>query len=144
MMYKKQTGAALPVALIVLLIVTVLGISSMSTSTMDIKMAKNLEDAQVALHGIERRAQGLVNTLKPGPIDPKTDAETKVKTEGESEFVAQTPLPSNKKAFLFSQDASLSSQTGVILNHFNLDLDGSTPTGARKNLLIGFAIVGPK
>ncbi|OZG71476.1 hypothetical protein BTA51_21310 [Hahella sp. CCB-MM4] len=50
---KKQTGAALFLSLIFLLILTILGISSMSDSVMQTKMAGAVQDSNIALQGAE-------------------------------------------------------------------------------------------
>ena len=63
---NRQRGATLVIALILLLILTILGVSTMSTATMEMRMAANsqyLENAfQLAETGIETTIQGFNST----------------------------------------------------------------------------------
>jgi len=66
--YKNQTGAALVVGLLLLVVITVLAISGMNTATTELAMARNdqnYENAfQAAETGLENSlAQGQFNTL---------------------------------------------------------------------------------
>ena len=49
----RQRGAALVVSLIILLVMTVIGISSMQSTTMDEKMVGNMRDLSIALQAAE-------------------------------------------------------------------------------------------
>ena len=71
---KKQSGAALVVGLILLVVVTVLAISGMNTATTELALARNdqnYENAfQAAETGIEiALSQGSFNTVTPTSID---------------------------------------------------------------------------
>lgn len=50
---KSERGAALLVALIMLLLITILGVSAMQTTTLEEKMAGNLRDRHVAFQAAE-------------------------------------------------------------------------------------------
>ncbi|VAW79504.1 hypothetical protein MNBD_GAMMA15-1214 [hydrothermal vent metagenome] len=50
---KKQSGAALVVSLLILLVMTLLGVSSLQTSTMEEKMAGNTRERQQAFEAAE-------------------------------------------------------------------------------------------
>ncbi len=69
---KRQQGAALVVCLVLLLVLTVLGISTMSTASVELRMAANdrfFENAfQLAETGIDTVLRGLnAGTLPPPP-----------------------------------------------------------------------------
>jgi len=51
--YKKQSGSALIVSLTILLVLTILGISSLRTTSLEEKMAGNSRDAQAAFEAAE-------------------------------------------------------------------------------------------
>ncbi len=51
--YRDESGAALIVALIMLLLITIVGVSAMQTTTMEEKMAGNLRDRHVAFQAAE-------------------------------------------------------------------------------------------
>jgi type IV pilus assembly protein PilX len=60
---KKQQGAALFVALIFLLILTVLGVSSMSDTVMQGKMSAAIQDGNIALQGAETAVRAAEATI---------------------------------------------------------------------------------
>lgn len=147
---KYQSGAALAMALVVLLVVTLLATTSMTTSTMELRMAKNLEDSHLALHGAERRASDLLQDLANinGAQDRVTLASSSVSgvtTSGTSTKISETATPKDSSGLRFAESANLATGEGTFrLNHFNLDISSETSGGSRKNLLVGFAIVAPK
>jgi type IV pilus assembly protein PilX len=51
--HKKQSGAALVVSLLILLVMTLIGVSSMQTTTMEEKMASNTREHQQAFEAAE-------------------------------------------------------------------------------------------
>ena len=66
--YKKQSGAALVVSLMLLVIITVLAISGMNTATTELAMARNDQNYEYAFQaaetGLEQAlAQGQFNTV---------------------------------------------------------------------------------
>lgn len=50
---SKQKGATLIVALVLLALMTIIGLSSMDTSTIDVKIVANSKDRQLAFNGAE-------------------------------------------------------------------------------------------
>lgn len=68
---KKQTGAALIVSLVILVIMTLLGLSSIRTSSLEEKMATNLRDQELAFQAAEialRDAEKRISALVAEPI----------------------------------------------------------------------------
>jgi type IV pilus assembly protein PilX len=62
---KTQTGAALVVSLLILLVMTVIGVSSMQTTNLEEKMASNTRDRQQAFEAAEgalRNAEDFIDT----------------------------------------------------------------------------------
>ena len=71
---SKQKGATLIVALILLALMTIIGLSSMDSSTIDVKIVANSKDRQLAFNGAESGLfQGgkLVSNTEC-PLDPTT------------------------------------------------------------------------
>ena len=71
---KKQTGAALMVSLVILLIMTMIGLAAMRTSSMAEKMAANTMDVEIAFQATEialRSAESWIGslTVEPDPND---------------------------------------------------------------------------
>ncbi|TCK05937.1 pilus assembly PilX family protein [Marinobacterium mangrovicola] len=65
-MNKDESGAALIVALIMLLLITIIGVSAMQTTTMEERMAGNLRDRHVAFQAAEA-------ALRQGESDAEND-----------------------------------------------------------------------
>lgn len=51
--FKKEQGAVLLIGLVMLLIVTLIGVTSMQSVTLDEKVASNMQSATLAYHGAE-------------------------------------------------------------------------------------------
>lgn len=63
---NKQSGAALFIVLILLLVVTIIGVSSMNDTLMQGKMAGAMQDSNIALQGVEtalRDAETYIRSL---------------------------------------------------------------------------------
>lgn len=64
--YKKQKGAALVLSLLILLVMTLIGVTAMQTTTMEERMAGNMNDINIAMQVAEatlRAAEEDVDTL---------------------------------------------------------------------------------
>lgn len=71
----RERGAALAIALVFLLLLTILGVTAVGTSTLQEKMAGNLRDQQVAFHSTEsalRVGEGWIAALLNEPWPPQT------------------------------------------------------------------------
>jgi len=60
---RRQCGAVLITSLIILLVLTVIGVSAMSTSSLQERMAGNLRDQTMALQAAETGLKGAENTI---------------------------------------------------------------------------------
>ena len=61
----KQTGAALIISLLILLVMTLIGVTAMQTTTMEERMAGNMNDQNIALQATEaaiRTAEAYIET----------------------------------------------------------------------------------
>lgn len=66
MAYKQQRGAVLAVSLIVLLVLTLVGVASLQSTSLEERMAGNLRDLNLALQASEstlREAEGVIDGL---------------------------------------------------------------------------------
>ena len=66
---NKQTGSALIVALSILLVLTILGISSLRTSSLEERMAGNTRDAQLAFAAAEAALREAEEFIIASPLD---------------------------------------------------------------------------
>jgi type IV pilus assembly protein PilX len=96
-MKSKQSGAALFVALIFLLVLTVIGVSSMSDTVMQGKMSAAVQDSQIALQGAEtavRAAELFIDAL-PNTLAFDTAAGLYTANNAPDPFVAATWIGTN-------------------------------------------------
>ena len=74
-LYQRQKGAALVTALIMLLVLTLIGITGIQTITLEEKMAGNLQDQNLALQAAEaglRGGEAWLGTLPARPVAQTT------------------------------------------------------------------------
>ena len=153
---SDQRGAVLITGLILLMVLTVLGISGMNTATLELVMAGNTQYHQQAFQAAESGidmsiAQRNYNTLTPAivPVTPLGDTITTggmggmggtttaaSYTEAVSTFMENTPVPNDA----FSMGVSTGS---VQAYHFDVVAVGRGPGNAVSTHNQSFYIVGP-
>ncbi len=67
---QKQQGAALIVGLVLLMILTLLGVTGLSTATLEVAMADNMQRGQYAFQGAE---SALVSEMRAAPAQVNLD-----------------------------------------------------------------------
>lgn len=138
---RRQSGAALVVGLILLLVLTMLGISGMQTSTFELLQANNSQFAQNAFEaaetGIDRAMIPVGLNTAVAVIVPETavDAGSASSYESQTRFALTTNVPQG----LFS----LGSGGGFQAYHFDIDSTGRSARNARTDLRQSFYVVGP-
>ena len=65
-MHPRQKGAALMMALVILLIMTLIGLSSLQTSQMDMRIVGNLKESTTAFHVAETALELTMATVTEG------------------------------------------------------------------------------
>lgn len=133
----RQRGTVLVVAMILLLVLTLLGVTALNTTTVEERMAANAQDQARAFQVAET---GLVNAFfgdvpLAGPLQGQTDAlsmsasgQVRSQADYETEFVARVPVPpcpaENLAACWNTEEGS-----GFVANMFETRSDGlSNPT----------------
>ena len=137
----KQRGATLIVGLILLLVLTVLGVSGMGTARMEVRMAGNMQfrqDAfQLAESGIDLAiANGTFNTTSTGSTIDWLGADYDRKAV--TTFEAATPLT----AVAFSM-GNTAGNGSVMAYHFEVESQGKGPRNATATHRQGFYVLGP-
>ena len=87
----RQSGAILVVSLLLLLVLTVLGLTAMQTTRMEERMSGNTRDRDVAFQGAEaglREGEAQLETLTEEPI-PCTVAPCEVWERGANEMLGE-------------------------------------------------------
>lgn len=136
---QRQSGAALVVGLVLLLVMTLLGVSGMSTATLELTMAGNAQAQQTAFQAAETGidiaiSQATFSTSTPSvvPVTPVGDGETEAVTT----FRETTPVPD----LAFSLGVGASS---VQAYHFDVVAEGRGPRSARSTHTQSFYVIGP-
>lgn len=65
--YKQQSGAVLVISLIMLLLLTLIGITGMQTTSLEEKMAGNMRDKDLAFQAAESALKAAEASLSPTP-----------------------------------------------------------------------------
>jgi type IV pilus assembly protein PilX len=72
--HQRQRGAALVISLIILLVMTLIGISAMQTTTLEEKMAGNLRDRNLAFQAAESSLQDAMAWLSQQVVHVEPDS----------------------------------------------------------------------
>ena len=137
-----QRGAVLVAGLIILMVLTVLGVSSINTATLELTMAGNAQFHQEAFQAAETgidisMARRDFNTLTPAVVDlMPLDVGSSYYTEATSTFMENTPVP----GAAFSMGVSTGS---VQAFHYDIVARGTGPRNASSVHNQSFYIVGP-
>ncbi len=147
MQYRNQSGAALVVGLVLLVVITVLAISGMNTATTELAMARNDQNYEYAFQaaesGLEQAmAQGLYDTTANATTSQTINLHDRVTTV--IIFEGSTIVPD--RAF------SLGAGSGISAHHFNAiatatsrrDPGGTTDRDSSAVHSQAFYVVGPE
>lgn len=135
---QRQSGAALIVALVLLVIITITAVSMMSTTRMELVMAGN---TQFGLHAFQAAQSAIEARLDAGGFT--TGAAPAAVTHN---YAASGSSATSNVAFVLSTDVpagGYSLGAGFQAYHFQLNAAATAPRGATSNQTQGFYIVGP-
>ena len=133
---KLQAGAALIVALILLLVITMLGISAVSTSRLEILMAGNSQFSQQAFQAAESAIEA---EIALGDLSTSLNRSSAYNYPNNASANTQTNyvIAGEVPAGGYSLGASFKAY------HFETDATGTAPRNATSRHRQGFYIVGP-
>jgi type IV pilus assembly protein PilX len=145
MPHPRQQGAALVVGLILLMILTVLGISGMNTATLELTMASNAQFHQDAFQAAETGIDIAISNPQVGPaingqdviLPPTVLGEGSATTEAVTSFELATPVPD--RAF----SLGVGSTGSVQAYHFDIVARGTGPRNATSTHTQSFYVLGP-
>jgi type IV pilus assembly protein PilX len=140
---RGQQGAALVIGLILLLVLTILAVSGVFTSTMELRMVGNMQNQERAFQAAEvaiedALANPVLSTSAPvvedDPINvPNSPGDTYTYS---LQFVGQTPLGTGMTGY--------SVGSAFMSYHFQVDSTGqNVDSGAVANHTQDFYVVGP-
>jgi type IV pilus assembly protein PilX len=112
---SRQSGAVLIISLIVLLLLTLIGVSSVQTTSLEEKMAGNLRDKNIAFQAAEaalRQGEALANTINPTTINAANNG---INSTGIYQEGAILPNP-----FPWPNNAAVGIYNGGVFSQVNL------------------------
>jgi Tfp pilus assembly protein PilX len=140
---KKQSGAALITALVLLLIMTMLGLSSMTTNTMEERMAANSQEINRAFQAAE---SGLDLAYTDVDAFNLNNTEANPNTYTNNNFASYGAELTYSVAFRQQTPPQRGSgwDSNYSLYHFDMESTASTPSGASAVIHAGSYQVGRK
>ena len=144
-MPQRQRGAALIVGLVLLMVLTVLGVSGMNTATLELTMAGNAQFNQDAFQAAETGidlvlARRTFNTIPGDPgnvIVPTALGDGTYSTESMTTFQETTLVPD------IGFSGGIGTPGTVQAFHFDIVSIGNGPRNARSTHNQSFYVVGP-
>lgn len=124
---ETQRGIALAMALVVLVILTILGVSAMKSSTLEIKMAVGIQDNTMAFQAAE---SGLVEAFRNVTLDPNQTVTTTYTPVSGSGVVATTDTTFTEYSSLQNSNKP-SSKVNYRQANFTQTATATTPGGAK-------------
>jgi len=142
---SRQRGAALVVGLVLLMVLTVLGVSGMNTATLELTMASNAQFHQDAFQAAETGIDLVIarrtfntNPGNPGNLVPQTAlGDGSYATQAVTTFQQTTPVPD------IGFSAGVGTTGAVQAFHFDIVSIGTGPRNARSTHNQSFYVVGP-
>ena len=142
---RRQRGAALAVGLILLLVLTILAIASLSTSTLDVRMAANAMYATNAFEVTERGIEIAVQTSVPNTTTPVVTVPVTVApgTNGDTYTYTLRFNPLNGVTAPPSGGYSLGAGLQMNAIHFDVTSTGTSASTATTTATQSFYIISP-
>ena len=138
---RRQQGAALVIGLILLVVLTILAVSGVFTSTMELRMVRNMQSQERAFQAAEVAIEDALANPVLSTSAGFSQATTAVPNAPGDEysydmqFVGQTPLGTGTTGY--SIGSAFQSY------HFQIEATGTGPDGALAEHTQSFYVVGP-
>ena len=137
----SQQGAALVVGLVLLLVLTILAVSGVVTSTMELRMARNMQTQERAFQAAEVAIEDALSNPVLSTSSVFTQATVAVPDSAgdtysyQLQFAGQTPLGTGMTGFSIG--------TTFQSYHFQVEAVGNGPDNALAEHTQNFYVVGP-
>lgn len=137
---RRQQGAALVIGLILLLVLTILAVSGVMSSTLELRMVGNQQQQERAFQAAEFAIEEALDNATLSTTGTQTQARTEVpdatdEYEYELGFVAESSMPTVPTGFSLG--------AGFQAYHFMITATGYSAAGAESTHTQGFYVVGP-
>ena len=139
--FRRQQGAALVVGLILLVVLTILAVSGVFTSTMELRMVRNTQSQERAFQAAEVALEDALANPVLSTSAGFNQATINVPNAApdsysyQMQFVGQTPLGTGMTGYSIG--------SAFQAYHFQVDSTGNGPDGAVANHTQSFYVVGP-
>jgi type IV pilus assembly protein PilX len=144
---NRNKGAALAVGLILLMVITLLAISGMNTSTLELQMAGNAQFARKALVASDFAIDDALTQITYDTAAVITRAKTKMTTAATEvdwyQSVTQADNTEGGVTNVPGTGMSMKVGGGQKAYHFDITATGSSARNAQVGVRQGFYIVGP-
>jgi type IV pilus assembly protein PilX len=139
---NRQQGAALVVGLVLLMVLTILAVSGVFTSTMELRMVRNTQSQERAFQAAEVAIENaLANPLISTSI-PEVQAPTANPNSVDDQYSYTLAHTCTTLPPVGAEGWSLGS-SGFLAYHFQVDASGTGPDNAVAQHVQGFYIIGP-
>ena len=158
-MQQSQSGSALITALIFLIVLTILGLSTMTTSRLEVRMAANTQFAHQAFQAAESGIEQVLDTIEADATNALLDTTSAVGTTVEHYYNEDTTgsftNPNDSKKYVQKTTANILYQTKsdapegssfsgpVASYHFRILSTGESSFGGESQSVQGFYKLGP-
>ena len=138
---QRQQGAALVIGLILLLVLTILAVSGVFTSTMELRMVRNNQSQERSFQAAEVAVEdALANPVLSTSAVFNQATIAVPNSPGDTysyqlQFVGQAPLGTGMTGYSIG--------TSFLTYHFQVDATGNGPDSAISNHTQSFYVVGP-
>lgn len=142
---KVQSGAALVIGLLLLLVLTVLAITGITTATLELQMAGNQQYQERAFQAAETAIEQAIETATFNTTVPYTVTEQRVSasdTDNEDTYSFTMEFDSETGATLVP-GGGYSLGTGFQAYHFDIAAEGRSERGARSEHVQSVYVIGP-
>ena len=139
--HGRQQGAALVVGLILLVVLTILAISGVFTSSMELRMVRNTQSQERSFQAAEVAIEDALANPVLSTSTPFNQATTAVPNSPDDsysyqlQFVGQTQLGTGMTGYSIG--------TAFESYHFQVDATGNGPDSAVSNHTQSFYVIGP-
>ncbi len=126
----RQRGTVLVMAMVILLVLTIIGVTAMNTSSLEAKMATNIQETNRAFEAAESGLNKALNTS--GSFDlHATDGVDNTFSFGSLGYQSEAAVNTSFKSFSTPKRGSGYSAVNYDSANFDQKATGSTATGAR-------------
>jgi len=143
--HAQQSGAALVIGLLLLLVLTLLAISGISTATLELQMAGNEQYQERAFQAAETGIEQAIETATFNTSEPYTATDQRVSpgdADNEDTYSFTMEFDRDTGATLVP-GGGYSLGTGFQAYHFNIVSEGQSERGARSEHVQSVYVIGP-